>query len=403
MQIGLITYPIKHKKTQQVVNGLIKRNYKNLTLLISSFKKYKKKKYFFNHRPDQFVGLSPYQLKNKYNLKLKLFSEKNIKNLDFILLCGSGLIKNEKILKHKIINCHSGLIPSSRGLDSFKWSLMNLEKVGTTLHYINKQIDLGPVISHNVTKIYNDDTLFRFARRHYNCEIDMLVNFDKYIDNPKILKISKNKPRKRMSKELEIKLINIFEKYKKKYIKNKISYFKHETSFIDENCKIGNNSKIWHWSHISKNSKLGINNNIGQNVFIGENVQIGDNVKIQNNVSVFDGVKIEDDVFCGPSVVFTNVKYPVSNRNIMKRDYEKTLVKKGATLGANSTIICGNNIGINAVVGAGSVVTKKVKNFSVVVGNPAIEIGRVCLCKKKIYKKPYKIKLICKKCNTKIS
>tara|TARA_B100001741_G_C16535941_1_gene591903 strand:- start:556 stop:1104 length:549 start_codon:yes stop_codon:yes gene_type:complete len=180
-----------------------------------------------------------------------------------------------------------------------------------------------------------------------------------------------------------------------------MKFYKHKTSIIDKNCTIGKNSKIWHWSHISKNSKIGSNCVIGQNVFIGENVKIGDNVKIQNNVSVYQGITIENDVFCGPSVVFTNVKYPTSTRKVKKKNYEKTLIKKGATLGANSTIICGLEIGENAIVGAGSVVTKKIKNNLVVAGNPACEIGKVCSCKIKIYKKPYKKNIKCNICGVK--
>ncbi len=177
-----------------------------------------------------------------------------------------------------------------------------------------------------------------------------------------------------------------------------MKFYKHKTSFIDKNCKIGNETKIWHWSHISKNSIIGQNCTIGQNVYIGEKVRIGDKVKIQNNVSVFQGVTIENEVFCGPSVVFTNVKFPISHQKTSKKDYEKTLVEKGASLGANSTIVCGITIGTNSLIGAGSVVTKNVKKNSVVVGNPAYEIGKKCLCKGKIIKKPYKKKYACNKC-----
>jgi UDP-2-acetamido-3-amino-2,3-dideoxy-glucuronate N-acetyltransferase len=180
-----------------------------------------------------------------------------------------------------------------------------------------------------------------------------------------------------------------------------MKYFKHKTSIIDKNCIIGKNSKIWHWTHISKNCKIGLNCTIGQNIFIGENVKIGNNVKIQNNVSVYQGVTIEDDVFCGPSVVFTNVKYPLATKKINKNNYEKTLIKKGATLGANSTILCGVTIGMNSLIGAGSVVIKNVDKNSVVVGNPALEIAKVCNCKKKIFKKPYRSILNCKFCNFK--
>ena len=169
-----------------------------------------------------------------------------------------------------------------------------------------------------------------------------------------------------------------------------MKYFKHKTSIIDKNCIIGENTKIWHWSHISKNSKIGSNCTIGQNVFIGESVKIGNNVKIQNNVSVYEGVTIEDNVFCGPSVVFTNVKYPLATKKIDKKNYKKTLIKKGATLGANSTILCGITVGENSMIGAGSVVTKDIKKDTIIVGKPGYELKRIRLRKNKIIKKSQK-------------
>ena len=161
-------------------------------------------------------------------------------------------------------------------------------------------------------------------------------------------------------------------------MKKKKNFFVHSSSIIDENVKIGQNTKIWHFCHVSSGAKIGKNCNIGQNVFVGEGVKIGNNVKIQNNVSVYSGVKIEDDVFIGPSVVFTNVIKPRSFVN-KKKKYTTTIIKKGATLGANATIICGNKIGEYSFVGAGSVITKNVEKNTLVYGNPAIK-------KSKIYK-----------------
>jgi len=151
-----------------------------------------------------------------------------------------------------------------------------------------------------------------------------------------------------------------------------MTYFKHESAYIDEPCEIGEGTKIWHFSHIQKGAKIGKNCVLGQNVNIGNNAVIGDNVKIQNNVSVYEGVILEDYVFCGPSMVFTNVtdprsKYPQQGTQF----YKKTLVKEGATLGANCTIICGHTIGRFAFIGAGAVVTKDVPDFALVTGNPA--------------------------------
>ena len=153
-------------------------------------------------------------------------------------------------------------------------------------------------------------------------------------------------------------------------------YFKHETTVIDEPSDIGEGTKIWHFSHISANAKIGNNVIIGQNVFVGKGVVIGNGCKIQNNVSVYEGVTLEDDVFIGPSVVFTNVKEPRANIE-QKNNFLQTLVKKGATIGANATVICGNTLGENSFIGAGSVVTKNVKKDTLVFGNPAISIKKI--------------------------
>lgn len=151
-------------------------------------------------------------------------------------------------------------------------------------------------------------------------------------------------------------------------------FFAHSSAFIDEGCTIGKGTKIWHFSHIMANCKLGENCNIGQNVVISPAVVLGRNVKVQNNVSIYTGVTCDDDVFLGPSMVFTNVTNPRSAVN-RKSEYAKTHVGKGATIGANATIVCGHNIGEFAFIGAGSVVTKHVPAYSLWVGNPAKQIG----------------------------
>ncbi|MCC5923621.1 MAG: N-acetyltransferase [Crocinitomicaceae bacterium] len=153
-------------------------------------------------------------------------------------------------------------------------------------------------------------------------------------------------------------------------------FFAHETAVIDEGCNIGKGTKIWHFSHVMPNCVIGERCNIGQNVVISPQVILGDNVKVQNNVSIYTGVICEDDVFLGPSMVFTNVINPRSAVN--RRDqYAKTVVRKGASIGANATIVCGNDIGEYAFIGAGAVVTKRVPAFALVVGNPAKQIGWV--------------------------
>ena len=150
--------------------------------------------------------------------------------------------------------------------------------------------------------------------------------------------------------------------------------FIHDSSYIDEEVSIGEGTKIWHFSHILSNSKIGNNCTLGQNVVVGPNVNIGNNVKIQNNVSVYDGVTIEDDVFCGPSCVFTNVINPRSSVS-RKEEFRKSNIGKGASIGANATIICGNDLGAYCFIAAGATVTKTVPNFAIMAGTPARRIG----------------------------
>jgi UDP-2-acetamido-3-amino-2,3-dideoxy-glucuronate N-acetyltransferase len=153
-----------------------------------------------------------------------------------------------------------------------------------------------------------------------------------------------------------------------------MKYYAHETAIIDEGCEIGEGTKIWHFSHVMPNCKLGLSCNIGQNVVISPDVVLGNNVKVQNNVSIYSGVICEDDVFLGPSMVFTNVINPRSAVN-RRGQYSKTIVKRGASIGANATIVCGHDIGSFAFIGAGAVVTKHVPDYALVVGNPAKQIG----------------------------
>jgi UDP-2-acetamido-3-amino-2,3-dideoxy-glucuronate N-acetyltransferase len=156
-------------------------------------------------------------------------------------------------------------------------------------------------------------------------------------------------------------------------------YFIDPTAKVDQPCSIGDGTYIWHYSHIMKNVTLGKKCNLGQNVHVASGVKIGNNVKIQNNVSVYTGVELEDDVFCGPSMVFTNVINPRSHVN-RKNEYQRTLIKRGASLGANSTIVCGTTVGEYAFVGAGAVVTKDIPDYALVVGSPARRIGWMCQC-----------------------
>jgi UDP-2-acetamido-3-amino-2,3-dideoxy-glucuronate N-acetyltransferase len=153
-----------------------------------------------------------------------------------------------------------------------------------------------------------------------------------------------------------------------------MSFFIHESSYIDEPCTIGDGTSIWHFSHIMKNCTIGANCNIGQNVVVSPDVVLGNNVKVQNNVSIYTGVTCEDDVFLGPSMVFTNVINPRSAVN-RKSEYLKTTVKRGASIGANATIVCGHDIGKYAFIGAGAVITKDVPDYALMTGNPARQSG----------------------------
>ena len=180
-------------------------------------------------------------------------------------------------------------------------------------------------------------------------------------------------------------------------MKNEKPFLVHESSYIDDNVEIGQGTKIWHFSHIQSGSKIGKNCVMGQNVNVGNNVIIGNNVKIQNNVSIYEGVELENFVFCGPSMVFTNIldprcKYP----QVGAKYYHKTLVKEGASMGANCTIVCGNTVGKHAFIGAGSVITKDVPDYALMVGVPAKRKGWACECGEILPKFTNEIK--CQRC-----
>lgn len=158
-----------------------------------------------------------------------------------------------------------------------------------------------------------------------------------------------------------------------------MGFFKHETAIIDDGAKVGEGSRIWHWVHVCSKAEIGKKCSLGQNVFVGNDVKIGNNVKIQNNVSIYDRVYIEDDVFCGPSMVFTNVINPRSHIE-RKNEYKTTVCRRGATIGANATIVCGVELGEFSFIAAGAVVNKDVPAFALMAGVPAIQKGWMCHC-----------------------
>tara|TARA_Y100000034_G_scaffold117709_1_gene157460 strand:- start:3366 stop:4016 length:651 start_codon:yes stop_codon:yes gene_type:complete len=195
--------------------------------------------------------------------------------------------------------------------------------------------------------------------------------------------------------------------FKEEFIREKMGekYFVHPSSVIDEDVKIGNGTKIWHFSHVMPGAKIGDNCILGQNVFVGPGVEIGNGCKIQNNVSAYQGIKLEDGVFCGPSMVFTNILTPRAFLE-KKEEFLETVVRKGASIGANATIICGNTIGEYSCIGAGSVVTKNVPNHGLIVGVPGKLSGWVCECGEILTKQPNNLKveqIKCVRCNLKYS
>lgn len=174
------------------------------------------------------------------------------------------------------------------------------------------------------------------------------------------------------------------------------NYFVHESSYVDDDVKIGEGTKVWHFCHIQKGARIGQKCSLGQNVNISNNVKVGNGVKIQNNVAVYEGVELEDYVFCGPSMVFTNDLTPRSKYPKGSAGYLKTLIKEGATIGANATVVCGHTLGKWCMIGSGSVVTKDVKDYALMVGNPARQIGWACECGEIL-----KDGLTCKSCGRK--
>lgn len=220
MRIGILTYNKPHKKTQEVIDGLHSLGYKKIKLIISKFKKFKNKQKncLFNHRPFQFVGSNHLEISKYYGYKYCDFNSKYVfSNLDVALICGSTIIKKKMIKQNFIINCHSGLIPQIRGLDAFKWAILRDKPLGNTLHYIDEEVDMGKIISHKATPIYKSDSLYDLSERHYNHEVKMLINFEKYLQKSRIFDLNICKPNMRMPLKLEKKMISKFKNYKDKF------------------------------------------------------------------------------------------------------------------------------------------------------------------------------------------
>lgn len=223
--IGIITYDKPHLKTQEVFFNLVNK-YK-ITFFTVPFRKFSKKKTLYKHRPYQFIGYSAEKLARKFKIEIhKIENLKKFKNIDYFLICGAGIIPNKYIIKNKMINCHSGIIPNSRGLDSLKWSVFNSKIVGVTLHFIDKNIDLGKTIHQIITPISLSESFKEFAKKHYDYEIFLLSNFEFFLNSKKIMKIKQEKPTLRIPLSKEKKLKFKFEKYKVKFLQliKKIKY-----------------------------------------------------------------------------------------------------------------------------------------------------------------------------------
>ncbi len=226
MRIGIITYDRYHLKTKTVIEGLLKLGHNNIKILKTKFIKRKKRKTLFKHRPNQFVEDKFFKNAELSKIKTYKISKKHIKKCDYVLITGSNIIEQKFIVKNKIINCHSGLIPQTRGLDSLKWALLKQKLVGNTLHFIDKNIDSGKIISHSITPIFKNDNLNLIARRHYKLELFMLINFEKYFKKKIIYKLKKKEPSKRMKISDEKILIENFKILKKKIVKNQNLFLK---------------------------------------------------------------------------------------------------------------------------------------------------------------------------------
>lgn len=218
MKIGIITYNKNHHKTIKVLENLIKKNF-DLKIFLLPFKKRKKRKVFFSHRPDQFKATNPLNFAKKYGLKYSKISydTKALDKLDYYLICGAALLNKDFIKKNKIINCHPGILPYARGLDAFKWSILKKIKIGVSLHIINEKTDSGFLLKSRETLFKQKDSLKSVAKKHYKNEIYLLSNFEKFIKNKKKILSNKHIPTKRMPFEIEKDLFKYFKSYKKKF------------------------------------------------------------------------------------------------------------------------------------------------------------------------------------------
>jgi UDP-2-acetamido-3-amino-2,3-dideoxy-glucuronate N-acetyltransferase len=391
-KINVLTYNVPHRKTYDTLCLLRASGYRDVTVWATPLQYVKRYVPLIEHRPKSapIVSLS-YVEQFGYSLRsIGGYDEIEIDD-GLFLVCGANVFSEHFVNRHIIINAHPGYIPIVRGLDAFKWAVLENLPIGVTTHIVGAEVDAGEIIERREIFTETNDTFHGMAQRVYETEIAMLVAAIERIDQPKeYIGGGDYALRRRMPHEMERLLLEKFETYKHN---NRRTYFVHDTSVVDVNTHIGIRTKIWHNCHISKCVHIGVDCVLGQNVFVGQNVYIGDNCKLQNNVSVYSGVTLENGVFCGPSCVFTNDLTPRARHPKGQENYVATLVREGATIGANATIICGNTIGRYAMIGAGALVTRDVKDYALMLGVPAKFAGWICECGKCLTNS-----LICESC-----
>ena len=388
--IYVLTYNVPHRKTQDLLYRLSAKGYNNIVVLATPWVVRNNYKPLIPHRPLIPIDITPEHFSKRFKYSFQKVEIDNIANVvgdrkkDIILIGGSGILPKDVVQLGNIINAHPSWLPYIRGLDALKWAIYFDKPIGVTSHIISDEVDAGLLIKRELVPLYPWDTFHSVAYRQYEMEIDILCNSITDIKNASLEPLPTDQEvRRRMPNSKEKKLMKRFERIMDKHdTSNRImtikDYKAHDSSFVDENVKIGRDTEIWHYSHIQSGAIIGTNCILGQNVNIGVNVKIGNYVKIQNNVSVYEGVELEDHVFCGPSMVFTNIKYPRSEFPQKGSEYyQRTLVKKSASIGANATVLCGITIGEYAVIGAGTVVTKNVPDYALIMGNPGKITGYV--------------------------
>lgn len=388
LRIGVIAYNFPHKKTNEFlvqlktdgipVNLVIAADPVQLNIHPGTIRT--KVRHHVTTHPKQLAdtfGIPYVVCTHNSDETVALINEHR---LDIGIIAGARILPEKVInaFRKGVINFHPGLLPEVRGLDALLWSIEKGIPLGITAHLIDRKVDAGQLVLKQQIPVYADDNIFDLSERLYEYQLIMIRESIERVANNRVepLVITGGYNRK-MPAEMEQRVLAKLPEYIKKHsgsMENPPSYFAHPTAVIDDGCVIGSGVKIWHFSHVMKGATIGEKCNIGQNVVVSPQVIMGKNVRVQNNVSLYEGVICEDDVFLGPSMVFTNIINPRSAVS-RKDEFRKTLVRKGASIGANATIVCGNEIGSFAFVGAGAVVTKPVPPYALVVGNPARQVG----------------------------